>query len=185
MEEFDFDYARSLKRDLIAHLGTLVSSPPKTTSSSSGHSGTGKAYMAIGLAIRACQAGHQVAFATAAQCVARLAEAHHAGRLQAELTNLDRYQLLVVDEAGYIPFEAKAANLFSQPVSSRYERASLIVTSNKVFGRRGEVFSDDVVTAAVINRLVHHAEVISLKEDSYRLKNRDIGRVPTAAADES
>jgi DNA replication protein DnaC len=109
--------------------------------------GTGKTHLATGLAIRACQAGHRVLFATAAQWVARLAEAHHAGRLQAELVRLGRYPLLVIDEVGYIPFEPEAANLFFQLVSAR---------------------------------LVHHAEVIALKGDSYRLKNRDLGRVPTA-----
>ena len=116
-------------------------------------------------------------FATAAEWVARLADAHHAGRLQAELVRLGRYPLLVVDEVGYIPFEPEAANLFFQLVSTRYERASLIVTSNKPFGRWGEVFGDDVVAAAMIDRLVHHAEVIALKGDSYRLKDRDLGRV--------
>ena len=133
----------------------------------------------------------EVAFLTRAlkaptlrESVRRLAEAHHAGRLQTELVRLGRYPLLVIDEVGYIPFEAEAANLFFQLVSSRYERASLIVTSNKAFGRWGEVFGDDVVAAAMIDRLVHHAEVIALKGDSYRLKNRDLGRVPTAATDE-
>ena len=91
--------------------------------------------------------------------------------------------LLVIDEVGYIPFEPEAANLFFQLVSSRYERASLIVTSNKPFGRWGEVFGDDVVAAAMIDRLVHHAEVVSLRGDSYRLKNRDLGRVPADTAD--
>ena len=91
--------------------------------------------------------------------------------------------LLVIDEVGYIPFEPEAANLFFQLVSARYERASLIVTSNKPFGRWGEVFGDDVVAAAMIDRLVHHAEVISLKGDSYRLKNRDLGRIPAASHD--
>jgi len=142
--------------------------------------GTGKTHLAIGLSIRACQAGHRVLFATASQWVNLLADAHHAGRLQAELARLGRYPLLVVDEVGYIPFEAEAANLFFQLVSSRYERASLIVTSNKPFGRWGEVFGDDVVAAAMLDRLVHHAEVISLKGDSYRLKDRDLGRVPAA-----
>ena len=123
--------------------------------------GTGKTHLAIGLAIRACQAGHRVQFATASQWVARLAEAHHGGRLQQELLRLGRYPLIVVDEVGYIPFEPEAANLFFQLVSSRYERASLIVTSNKPFGRWGEVFGDDVVAAAMIDRLVHHAEVIA------------------------
>jgi DNA replication protein DnaC len=109
------------------------------------------------------------------------AAAHHAGRLQPELARLARYPLVVVDEVGYIPFEAEAANLFFQLVSSRYERASLIVTSNKVFGRWGEVFGDDVVAAAMIDRLVHHAEVIALKGDSYRLRDRNLGRIPPAS----
>jgi hypothetical protein len=146
--------------------------------------GTGKTHLAIGIAIRACQAGHRVQFATASQWVARLAEAHHAGRLQQELTRLGRYPLLVIDEVGYIPFEPEAANLFFQLVSSRYERASLIVTSNKPFGRWGEVFGDDVVAAAMIDRLVHHAEVIALKGDSYRIKDRDLGRVPGSSTEE-
>ena len=119
------------------------------------------------MAIRASQAGHRVAFATAADWVARLAEAHHAGRLQAELTKLGRYPLLVVDEVGYIPFENEAANLFFQLVSSRYERASLIVTSNKVFGRWGEVFGD-----AELNFLTRALKAPSLREAAQRLPER-------------
>ena len=98
-----------------------------------------------------------------------------------ELVKLGRDPLLIIDEVGYIPFEPEAANLFFQLISARYEHASLIVTSNKPFGRWGEVFGDDIVAAAMIDRLVHHAEVLSLKGDSYRLKDRDLGRVPTAA----
>ena len=103
-----------------------------------------------------------------------------AERLEAELRKISRYGLIVIDEVGYIPFDTEAANLFFQLVSSRYERASLIVTSNKPFGRWGEVFGDEVVAAAMIDRLVHHAEVIALKGDSYRLK-QSVGRRRTSA----
>ena len=170
LEEFDYDHARALKRDVIAHLGTLDFITARDNVVFLGPPGTGKTHLAIGLGVRACQAGHRVLFATAAEWVARLADAHHQGTLQTELVRLGRYPLLVVDEVGYIPFEPEAANLFFQLVSARYERASLIVTSNKPFGRWGEVFGDDVVAAAMIDRLVHHAEVIALKGDSYRLK---------------
>jgi len=178
LEDFDFSFQRSLKRDVIAHLGTLDFIAERANVVFLGPPGTGKTHLAIGISIRACQAGHRVAFATAAEWVARLGDAHAQGRLHDELRRLGRIPLLVIDEVGYIPFEAEAANLFFQLVSSRYERASMIVTSNKPFGRWGEVFGDATVAAAMIDRLVHHAEVVSLKGDSYRLKDRDLGRVP-------
>jgi DNA replication protein DnaC len=115
-----------------------------------------------------------VAFATATEWVARLGEAKRQGGLEAELRRLGRVPLLVVDEVGYIPFDPEAANLMFSLVSARYERASLVVTSNKAFSAWGETFGDEVVAAAMIDRLVHHAEILALKGDSYRLRDRDL-----------
>jgi len=132
------------------------------------------------LGIRACLAGHRVAFRTATEWVALLGDAQRSGRLDTELDKLQRIPLLIVDEVGYIPFDPQAANLMFMLVSRRYERASLVVTSNKPFSGWGEIFGDDVVAAAMIDRLVHHAEILALKGDSYRLKDRDLAR-PTAS----
>ena len=115
---------------------------------------------------------------TATEWVGRLGEAKRRGTLEAELRRLGFIPLIVVDEVGYIPFDPEAANLMFSLVSSRYERASLIVTSNKPFSAWGEIFGDDVVAAAMIDRLVHHAEILSLKGDSYRLRDKDLGRPP-------
>ncbi len=145
--------------------------------------GTGKTHLAIALGIRACQAGHRVAFATAAEWVARLGDAHAGGRLHDELRRLGRTPLLIIDEVGYIPFEAEAANLFFQLVASRYEHASVILTSDLPFSRWGEVFGDQAVAAAMIDRIVHHAEVITLKGTSYRLRHTEIDTLPSAAAE--
>jgi DNA replication protein DnaC len=176
LEDFDYDHQRSIKREALAHLGTLDFITAKDNAVFLGPPGTGKTHLAIGLGIRACQAGHRVLFATAADWVTRLAGAHRHGTLPAELTKLARIPLIIIDEVGYLPFDPDAANLFFQLVSSRYERASLIITSNMPFGRWGEVFNDDVIAAAMIDRLVHHAEVHALNGNSYRTRNRDLGR---------
>ena len=111
-------------------------------------------------------------FATAQEWVTRLGKAKRQGRLDEELERLGRIPLLIVDEVGYIPFDPEAASLFFSLVSSRYERSSLIVSSNKTFSSWAEIFGDPIAVAALVDRLVHHAEVIVLRGESYRLKGR-------------
>ncbi len=147
-----------------------------------GPPGTGKTHLATALGVAAARQGHRVLFATATDWVARLSQAHDRGRLAAELTRLRRYGLIIVDEVGYLPFEQDAANLFFQLVSSRYEHASLILTSNLPFSSWAGVFGDQVVAAAMIDRIVHHADVIALKGASYRLRDRGVDTLPSIKA---
>jgi DNA replication protein DnaC len=114
--------------------------------------------------------------------VARLSDAKRSAALNAELRRLGFIPLIVVDEVGYIPFDPEAANLMFSLVSARYERASVIVTSNKPFSGWGEIFGDEVVATAMIDRLIHHAEILSLKGDSYRLRGKDLDARPARPA---
>jgi DNA replication protein DnaC len=113
----------------------------------------------------------------------RALKAKRQGGLEAELRRLSFIPLIIVDEIGYIPFDPEAANLMFSLVSNRYERASMIVTSKKPFSAWGEIFGDDMAATAMIDRLIHHAEILSLKGDSYRLRGKDLEARPARPAD--
>ena len=182
--EFDYSFQPSVNKKQVAELASCAFVERAENVVLLGPPGVGKTHLAIALGAEAAKRRMQVKFTTAARLVASLSEARTAGTFSRRLQSFVRPRLLIVDEVGFLPLDASEASLLFEVVCRRYERGSIVLTSNKSYGEWGEVFSGDTVIAtAILDRLLHHSTTISIKGESYRLKDkRKAGIVTTPAA---
>ncbi len=187
LDDFDFSFQPSIKRDQVQSLHDLGFLERRENVIFLGPPGVGKTHLAISLAIAAAQNGRRVYYGTLADLITSLEEAQASGKLGHRLKTLTYPALLVVDEIGYLPITRNGAMLFFQLMTRRYETASTVLTSNKSFEEWGEVFGDDVMAAALIDRLLHHCHIVNIRGNSYRMRSHaDLWQAlnPTAQAKE-
>lgn len=171
LDEFDFSFQPQLDEKRIRELAGLNFLDESKNVIFLGPPGVGKTHLAISLGINACQMRKRVLFNTAEQITQRLAAAQVSNSLQKTLIDLARLDLLIIDELGYLELSKKTATLFFQLISKRYEQGSIIITTNKPFEEWGEIFQDDVVASAILDRLLHHCHNFFIQGKSFRLQN--------------
>lgn len=172
LEGFDFAAQPSVDERLVRELGTGSFVSHGTNVLLFGAPGLGKTHLAIGLGRRLVELGHTVLFTSATGLLTVLSKAESEGRLEEKLINYVKPRLLIVDELGYLPFERRAAHLFFQLVNRRYERGSMMITTNQRVGEWGTMFGDEVLATAILDRLLHHSETLMIKGESYRLREK-------------
>ena len=178
LDDFDFSFQPSIKREQIDSLHELGFLERKENVIFLGPPSVGKTHLAISLAIAAAQSGRRVYYGALADLITSLEEAKTAGQLGRRLNILTYPSLLVIDEIGYLPVSQSGAMFFFQLINRRYERASTVLTSNKGFEEWGQILGDDVMAAALIDRLLHHCHIVNIRGNSYRMrKHTDLSKM--------